>query len=131
MDVGERDELMSLTNKLEHWSKIYDEQRQRSAIGKYNLDLIIGSRIDQIREFKSNFSTDTAIYFLLGWFRKEAFEFKGDEILERISIEKLEEIKKYRLDSTEGEARYKGAEKMCAAITEKMNAIKFVNKEIR
>ena len=115
MEITDRKELLGFVDNINHWAKVYESERVKSAEAKSALILIMAANLGEIKAFKSNFSFDTALMFLLN----------------EASPESYLEISKYHNAYYISEARYKGASKICEAITEKINAIKFINREIR
>ena len=115
MEITDRQELLSFVDNINHWAKVYESERVTSAKAKSSLILIMAAELDDIKAFKSNFSFDTAIMFLLKDFTKPIHQ----------------EIQSKYNSYLISEAKYKGAEKICEALTEKINAIKFINREIR
>lgn len=122
MEIGDLNKLTDWAEKLEKFSEQYCKERERFGKAKFHLGIIVASRINEIKDFKSNWSLETAIMFVI---HKPI----GDTEEEKAVYE--ESARGFWKDFVQAENNYKGLEKIVHAIIERMNAIKFVNREIK
>lgn len=110
MEIGERQKLELLGQNLKWWSEEYSKEKKRLAKSEYDLSLIVASKIAEIKEFKGNWSFESALIYLLSL---------GDEGIKEM-------FKDYKFS----EATVKSAEKIMEAIKEEINIVKFMNREV-
>lgn len=101
-------EIIELADELKTWADLYAKERENASMNKMKFDLILASRLPELRRIKSN---------------------AGIDILRLMLLEDLnEEVTGYYTAWQASEDKYKGIERILDAIQEKINVRKLIVK---